>query len=86
MKCMSRISCKDAMATAEIAMATAETFMVPQKNAYRLSVKVPFENDLPPPLAFLHSDVPESGAVHMSRAIPANRADLSHENLYFSIT
>ena len=24
------------------------------------------------------------GAVHMSRASPANRADLSHENLYFS--
>ena len=24
------------------------------------------------------------GAVHMSRAGPANRADLSHENLYFS--
>ena len=24
------------------------------------------------------------GAVHMSRANPANRADLSHENLYFS--
>ena len=23
------------------------------------------------------------GAVHMSRASPANRADLSHENLYF---
>ena len=26
------------------------------------------------------------GAVHMSRASPANRADLSHENLYFSTT
>ena len=26
------------------------------------------------------------GAVHMSRANPANRADLSHENLYFSTT
>ena len=26
------------------------------------------------------------GAVHMSRATPANRADLSHENLYFSTT
>ena len=25
-------------------------------------------------------------AVHMSRASPANRADLSHENLYFSTT
>ena len=25
-------------------------------------------------------------AVHMSRASPANRADLSHENLYFSRT
>ena len=24
------------------------------------------------------------GAVHMNRASPANRADLSHENLYFS--
>ena len=24
------------------------------------------------------------GAVHISRASPANRADLSHENLYFS--
>ena len=23
------------------------------------------------------------GAVHMSRASPANQADLSHENLYF---
>ena len=28
----------------------------------------------------------DSGAVHMSRASPANRADLSHENLYFSTT
>ena len=26
------------------------------------------------------------GAVHMSRASPANWADLSHENLYFSTT
>ena len=26
------------------------------------------------------------GAVHMSRASLANRADLSHENLYFSTT
>ena len=26
------------------------------------------------------------GAVHMSRASPADRADLSHENLYFSTT
>ena len=26
------------------------------------------------------------GPVHMSRASPANRADLSHENLYFSTT
>ena len=26
------------------------------------------------------------GAVHMSRASPANRADLSQENLYFSTT
>ena len=26
------------------------------------------------------------GAVHMSRASPANRADLSDENLYFSTT
>ena len=26
------------------------------------------------------------GAVHMSRASPSNRADLSHENLYFSTT
>ena len=26
------------------------------------------------------------GAVLMSRASPANRADLSHENLYFSTT
>ena len=26
------------------------------------------------------------GAVHMSRASRANRADLSHENLYFSTT
>ena len=26
------------------------------------------------------------GAVHMSQASPANRADLSHENLYFSTT
>ena len=26
------------------------------------------------------------GAVHMSRARPANRADLSHENLDFSTT
>ena len=26
------------------------------------------------------------GAGHMSRASPANRADLSHENLYFSTT
>ena len=26
------------------------------------------------------------GAVHMSRASPANRADFSHENLYFSTT
>ena len=26
------------------------------------------------------------GAVHMNRASPANRADLSHENLYFSTT
>ena len=26
------------------------------------------------------------GAVHMSRASPANRADLSHKNLYFSAT
>ena len=26
------------------------------------------------------------GTVHMSRASPANRADLSHENLYFSTT
>ena len=26
------------------------------------------------------------GAVHVSRASPANRADLSHENLYFSTT
>ena len=26
------------------------------------------------------------GAVHMSRASPANRADLSHENRYFSTT
>ena len=26
------------------------------------------------------------GAVHMSRASPANRADLSHENLYFLTT
>ena len=26
---------------------------------------------------------PVLGAVHMSRASPANRADLSHENLYF---
>ena len=25
-----------------------------------------------------------SGAVHMSRASPANRADLSHENFFFS--
>ena len=28
----------------------------------------------------------ELGAVHMSRASPANRADLNHENLYFSTT
>ena len=26
------------------------------------------------------------GVGHMSRASPANRADLSHENLYFSTT
>ena len=26
------------------------------------------------------------GAVYMSRASPANRADLGHENLYFSTT
>ena len=26
------------------------------------------------------------GADYMSRASPANRADLSHENLYFSTT
>ena len=26
------------------------------------------------------------GAVHMSLASPANRVDLSHENLYFSTT
>ena len=26
---------------------------------------------------------PILGAVHMSRASPANRADLGHENLYF---
>ena len=30
--------------------------------------------------------VDELGAVHMSRASPANRADLSHANLYFSTT
>ena len=28
----------------------------------------------------------ELGAAHMSRASPANQADLSHENLYFSTT
>ena len=31
-------------------------------------------------------DIRFLGAVHMSRASPANRADLSHENLYFSTT
>ena len=30
--------------------------------------------------------LPLLGAVHMSRAGPANRADLSHKNLYFSTT
>ena len=30
--------------------------------------------------------ITDLGAVHMSRASPANRADLSHENLYFSTT
>ena len=33
-----------------------------------------------------HAKCDVLGPVHMSRASPANRADLNHENLYFSTT
>ena len=41
-----------------------------------------------PPIIELATGLQQTvlGAVHMSRASPANRADLSHENLYFSTT
>ena len=34
-------------------------------------------------IADLNNKLNALGAVHMSRASPANWADLSHENLYF---
>ena len=41
---------------------------------------------LPCAYAYVASENQGLGAVHMSRATPANRAHLSHENLYFSTT
>ena len=38
------------------------------------------------PCAYAYVASEHQLAVHMSRASPANRADLSHENLYFSTT